>query len=98
MSEIFCGKIDRFMTSEGTKTLILAFTSKTGQFVEHTRHRVFFYLYFFLRDIIYVGHPISSDIGLISQKLILESELYYPLHVAMGVAYSCLKYEAFITT
>ena len=24
----------------------------------------------------YVGHPISSDNGLISQKLLLESELY----------------------
>ena len=32
---------DRFMTSEGTETLILAFTSKTGQSVEHTRHRIF---------------------------------------------------------
>ena len=46
----------------------------------------------------YVGHPISSDNGLISQKLILKSEFYYPLHVVMGVAYSCLKYEVFITT
>ena len=26
------------MTSEGTKTLILAFTSKTGQSVAHNRH------------------------------------------------------------
>ena len=43
-------------------------------------------------------HPISSDNGLISQKLLLESELYYPLHVAMGVAYSCLKYGVYITT
>ena len=40
----------------------------------------------------YEGHPISSDNGLISQKLLLKSEFYYPLHVAMGVAYSCLKY------
>ena len=32
---------DRSMTSEGTKTLILAFTSKTGQSVKHTRRRVF---------------------------------------------------------
>ena len=45
-----------------------------------------------------VGHPISSDNGLISQKLLLKSEFYYPLHVAMGVAYSCLKYGIFITT
>ena len=46
----------------------------------------------------YVGHPISSDIGLISQKLLLNSEFYNPLHVAMGVAYSCVNYGVFITT
>ena len=45
-----------------------------------------------------VGHPISSDNGLISQKLLLKSEFYYPLHVVMGVAYSCLKYGVFIIT
>ena len=32
----------RFMTSEGTETLILAFTSKTGQSVAHNRHFGFF--------------------------------------------------------
>ena len=46
----------------------------------------------------YVGHRISSDNGLVSQKLLLKSEIYYQLHVAMGVAYSCLKYGVFITT
>ena len=46
----------------------------------------------------YVGHPISSDNGLISQKLLLNSEFYFPLHLAMGVAYLCLKYEVFSTT
>ena len=35
----------------------------------------------------YEGHPICSDNGLISQKLLLKSEVYYPLHVAMGVDY-----------
>ena len=40
----------------------------------------------------YVGRPISSDNGHISQKLLLKSELDYQLHVAMGVAYPCLKY------
>ena len=40
----------------------------------------------------YVGHPISSNNGLMSQKLLLKSEFYYPLHVAMSVAYPCLKY------
>ena len=34
----------------------------------------------------YVGHPMRSNNGLISQKLLLKSEFYYPLHVAMGVA------------
>ena len=46
----------------------------------------------------YVGHPISSDNGLISKKLLLKSKFYYPLHVAMGVAYLYLKYGVFITT
>ena len=46
----------------------------------------------------YVGHPISSDNGLISQKLLLKSKFYNPLHVAMGVAYSCLKDGVFITS
>ena len=40
---------------------------------------------------VYEGHPICSDNGLISQKLLLKSEVYYPLHVAMGVDYSCVK-------
>ena len=35
----------------------------------------------------YVGHPISSDNGLISHKLLRKSEFYYSLHVTMGVAY-----------
>ena len=46
---------------------------------------------FLFRDMGYVGHPISSDNGLISQNLLLKSKFYYPMHVAMGVAYSCLK-------
>ena len=46
----------------------------------------------------YEGHPISSDNGLISQKLSLKSEFFYSLHVAMGVAYSCLKYGVFVIT
>ena len=45
-----------------------------------------------------MGHPISSDNGLISQKLLLKSEFYDPLYVAMGVAYSCLKCGVFVTT
>ena len=52
---------------------------------------------FYLHEL-YEGHPISSDNGLISQKLLLKSEFYYPLHVAMDVAYSCLKYGVFIIT
>ena len=46
----------------------------------------------------YAGHSISSDNDLISQKLLLKSEFYYQLHVAMGVAYSCLEYGVFITS
>ena len=46
----------------------------------------------------YLGHPICSDNGRISQKPLLKSECYYPLLVAMSVAYSCLKYGVFITT
>ena len=44
----------------------------------------------------YAGHPISSDNGLISRKHLLKPEFYYPLHVAIVVAYSCLKYGVFI--
>ena len=44
---------DRFMTSEGTDTLILAFTSKTGQSVARYTHR-FFYLDFSVRERIYL--------------------------------------------
>ena len=40
----------RFMTSEGTETLILAFTSKTGQSVAHNSHRIFLFSYFCERE------------------------------------------------
>ena len=43
----------------------------------------------------YVSHPISSDNDVISQKLLLKSEFYYSLHVAMGVAYLCFKIWSF---
>ena len=36
----------RFMTSEGTETLILAFTSKTGQSVAHDRQGIFLFGFF----------------------------------------------------
>ena len=42
---------------------------------------------YMLRNRCYVGHPISSDNGLISQKRLRKSEFYYSLQVAMGVAY-----------
>ena len=41
---------DRFMSSEGTKRLILVLTSKTGHSVEHTRHRIFLFGFFCLRE------------------------------------------------
>ena len=43
-------------------------------------------------------HLISSDNCLISRKLLLKSEFYYALHMAMGVAFLSLKYGVFITT
>ena len=55
-------------------------------------------LHDFYKICVYEGRPICSDNGLISQKLLLKSEVYYPLHVVMGVTYSCVKCEVFITT
>ena len=43
----------RFMTPEGTETLILAFTSKTGQSVAHYRHRIFLFGFFCQREDIF---------------------------------------------
>ena len=45
----------------------------------------------------YEGQSVSSDNGSISQKILLESELFVMQNVDMGVAYSCLKYDVFIT-
>ena len=43
------------MTSEGTDTLFVAFTSKTGQSVAHNRHIIFLFRFFGQReDIFYV--------------------------------------------
>ena len=53
-SESVCAIIDRFMTSEGTDTLILAFTSKTGQSVAHNSQN-FFYFRFSVREKTYSG-------------------------------------------
>ena len=64
----------------------------------HSCHFVKNYFFWTKHLYAYVGHPISSDNGLISQKLLLKSEFYFPLHVAMGVAYSCMKYGVFIIT
>ena len=35
--------VDRFMTSEGTDTFILAITSKTGQSVARNTHKIFLF-------------------------------------------------------
>ena len=40
-SKQVCSLIDRFMTSEGSYTLILPFTSKTGQSVAQNRQKIF---------------------------------------------------------
>ena len=60
--------------------------------------KILTFVFRFISSLKYVGHPISSDNGPISQKLLLKSEFYYPLHVAKDVAYSCLKYGVFIIT
>ena len=41
---------DRFMTSEGTDTLILAFTTKTKQSVAQNKHRIFLFGFFCHRE------------------------------------------------
>ena len=43
----------RFMTSEGTDALILAFTSKTGQSVARYTHRIFLFGFFNQREDIF---------------------------------------------
>ena len=50
---------DRFITSEGTKSPSLAFTSKTRQSVKHTRHRIFSFGVFCQRENI-LRHFIGS--------------------------------------
>ena len=55
-SESICAiidRFDRFITSEGTDALSLAFTSKTGQSVARYTHR-FYYLDFSVRERIYL--------------------------------------------
>ena len=46
--------------------------------------------------LIYEGQSINSDNGSISQKALLESELFVTQNVDMNVAYPCLKYGVFI--
>ena len=61
------------MTSEGTDTLIFAFTLKTGQSVARYTHRIFLFLFFSQREDIF-----THFIGLISSsrhKGIREKEL-----------------------
>ena len=51
--ESICAIIDRFMTSEGTDALILAFTSKTGQSVARYTHQILLFG-FSVRERIYL--------------------------------------------
>ena len=62
-SESICAFIDGFMTSEGTNTLILAFTSKMGQSVAHNTLRIFSFGLFCPREDIF-----RHLIGLISDS------------------------------
>ena len=63
-SESICAIIDRFMTSEGTDTLIFAFTSKTGQSVACYTHRFFLFGFFSQR-----GDIFTHFIGIISSSI-----------------------------
>ena len=54
---------DRFMMSEGTDTLILAFTSKTGQSVARLPHRIVLFGFFNQREDMF-----THFIGLISSS------------------------------
>ena len=45
---------DRFMTSEGTDTLIFAYTSKTGQSVARYTHQIFLFGFFSQREDIFI--------------------------------------------
>ena len=54
---------DRYMTSEGTDTLIFAFTSKTGQSVARYIHRIFLFGFFSQREDIF-----THFIGLMSSS------------------------------
>ena len=47
---------------------------------------------------IYEGQSINSDNGPMSQKVLLESEIFVTHNMDIGVAYSYLKYGVFITT
>ena len=59
---------DKFMMSEGTETLILAFTSKTGQSVEHNRY-LFSFGFFCLKE-----HISRHFIGLISDSILKRTQ------------------------
>ena len=54
----------RIMTPEGSETLILALTSKTGQSVAHNRHIIFSFALFYQREDI-----LRYFIGLISDSI-----------------------------
>ena len=67
---------ERFMTSECTKTLILAFISKTGQSVAHTRHKLFLNRFFYqIKDTLrhFTGFKCTRDI-------IKQREMFAFLH------------------
>ena len=58
----------RFMTSEGTETLILAFTSKTKQSVAYNRQRIFF-IWIFLSENGYIKAFYTINFRLQSSRL-----------------------------
>ena len=46
----------------------------------------------------YEGQSINRDNGSISQKILLESEVFVTRNVDIGAAYLCLIYGVFIAT
>ena len=47
---------------------------------------------------LYERQSINSDNGPVSQKILLESEIFVTQNVDIGVAYSCLNFGVFIST
>ena len=65
------------MTSEGSDALILAFTSKMGQFVARYTHRIFLFGFFSQREDIYLRPKVTLHFSVsnISTLILILSKL-----------------------